>query len=92
MQVGKHKEFYSVSRYQPDEFILSDSYEMTSLKENKSNLETQINSEDYQAEDKTSLNLKLLFYPQKNTPTNNSGLIIYISAGILCKYPGTEML
>ncbi|XP_055499604.1 cationic amino acid transporter 3-like [Leucoraja erinacea] len=72
-----------ILRYQPDEFILSDSYEMTSLKENKSNLETQINSEDYQAEDKTSLNLKLLFYPQKNTPTNNSGLIIYISAGIL---------
>ncbi|XP_032886552.1 cationic amino acid transporter 3 isoform X2 [Amblyraja radiata] len=72
-----------ILRYQPDEFILSDSYEMTSLKENKSNLDTQINSEDYQAEDKTSLNLKLLFYPQKNTPTKSSGLIIYISSGIL---------
>ncbi|XP_078268624.1 cationic amino acid transporter 3-like [Rhinoraja longicauda] len=72
-----------ILRYQPDQFIKCDTYEMTSLRENKSNLETQINSENYQAEDKMSLNLKLLFYPKKDTPTKSSGFIVYISVGIL---------
>ncbi|XP_051877769.1 cationic amino acid transporter 3-like [Pristis pectinata] len=72
-----------ILRYQPPWLTERDSCEMTPFGENKSSLETQMNSEGYQAEDKTSLTLKLLFNPKENAPTKSSGLIIYISVGIL---------
>ncbi|XP_062916938.1 cationic amino acid transporter 3-like [Mobula hypostoma] len=67
-----------ILRYQPSQLVKCDMYEMTPFGENKGNLENQINNED-----KTSLTIKLLFNPKENHPTKNSGLIIYISAGIL---------
>ncbi|XP_067853175.1 high affinity cationic amino acid transporter 1-like isoform X2 [Heptranchias perlo] len=72
-----------ILRYQPYQLLKCDLYEMTPFGENKSSLTSQINSTDYQAEEKTSVTLKLLFYPENKTPTKCSGLIIYISVGIL---------
>ncbi|XP_059833003.1 cationic amino acid transporter 3-like [Hypanus sabinus] len=67
-----------ILRYQPCQLVKCDMYEMTPFGENKGNLENQTNNED-----KTSLTMKLLFNPKENHPTKSSGLIIYISAGIL---------
>ncbi|XP_041052216.1 cationic amino acid transporter 3-like [Carcharodon carcharias] len=72
-----------ILRYQPTELLKCDLYEMTQFGENKSSLTSQMNNEDYQAEENTSVSLKLLFYPEQHTPTKCSGLIIYISVGIL---------
>ncbi|XP_038630798.1 cationic amino acid transporter 3-like isoform X1 [Scyliorhinus canicula] len=72
-----------ILRYQPSEHLNSDLYEMTQFSEIKSSLTSQINSEDYQVEENTSVSLKLLFYPDQQSPSKCSGLIIYISVGIL---------
>ncbi|GCB80479.1 hypothetical protein scyTo_0016219 [Scyliorhinus torazame] len=72
-----------ILRYQPSEHLNSDLYEMTRFSEIKSSLTSQINSEDCQAEENTSVSLKLLFYPDEQSPSKCSGLIIYISVGIL---------
>ncbi|XP_078403498.1 cationic amino acid transporter 3-like [Cetorhinus maximus] len=72
-----------ILRYQPSPLLKCDLYEMTQFGENKSSLTNQMNNEDYQAEENTSVSLKLLFYPEQHTPTKCSGLIIYISVGIL---------
>ncbi|XP_020366130.2 high affinity cationic amino acid transporter 1-like isoform X1 [Rhincodon typus] len=71
-----------ILRYQPSP-NKRDLYEMTEFGEKKSSLASQMNSEDYQAEENTSVSLKLLFKPERHTPTKCSGLIIYISVGIL---------
>ncbi|XP_067903563.1 high affinity cationic amino acid transporter 1-like isoform X2 [Heterodontus francisci] len=77
-----------ILRYQPSELLKCNLYEMTQFGENKSSLASQMNSEDYQPEEKTSVTLKLLFYPEEHTtPTKCSGLIIYTSVGILCTTP-----
>eukprot|EP00061_Rhincodon_typus_P018114 g47142.t1 len=75
-----------ILRYQPSP-NKRDLYEMTEFGEKKSSLASQMNSEDYQAEENTSVSLKLLFKPERHTPTKCSGLIIYISVGILCTTP-----
>ncbi|XP_069749112.1 cationic amino acid transporter 3-like [Narcine bancroftii] len=72
-----------ILRYQPPQLMKSDLYEMTPFGESKANLETQINSENDQDEDKALMSLKLLFYPKGKKPTKSSGLIIYICVGIL---------
>ncbi|XP_078067546.1 cationic amino acid transporter 3-like [Mustelus asterias] len=72
-----------ILRYQPSEHLNCNLYEMTPFGENKSSLTSQMNNEDCQAEENTSMSLKLLFYPEQQPPTKCSGLIIYIGVGIL---------
>uniref|UniRef100_UPI00398EC10C cationic amino acid transporter 3-like n=1 Tax=Pristiophorus japonicus TaxID=55135 RepID=UPI00398EC10C len=72
-----------ILRYQPSELLKCNLYEMTPFGENKSSLASQINSENYQSEERTSVTLQLLFYPGGKKPTKCSGMIIYTSVGIL---------
>ncbi|XP_043560722.1 high affinity cationic amino acid transporter 1-like [Chiloscyllium plagiosum] len=72
-----------ILRYQPSPLLKCDLYEMTQFGVNKSSPASQMNCEDYQAEENTSVSFKLLFKPEQHTPTKCSGLIIYINVGIL---------